>query len=170
MGQSRPHVAHSNNKSKTEPKKAKERKDGICSNGNCELQTQDNSATTREKQRPTKQLQPPIHSRKHLFETLPRFHGLCKPKWDKEMVVRRRWCDNQHKMVPIYHVEGDQKTFFLWSGVSFGMGAGLECTCSDFDEYYFKANKTKIYLCQNYDNHRKRSITSYQPFHHTSQN
>ena len=101
--QSRPHVAHSNNISKTDPKKAKERKDGSCSN--CELQTQDNSATTREKARPTKQLQPPIHSRKHLFETLPRFHGLCKPKWDKEMVVRRRWCDNQHKMVPIYHVE-----------------------------------------------------------------
>ena len=50
------------------------------------------------------------------------------------------------------------------------MGAGLECTCSDFDEYYFKANKTKIYLCQKYDNHRKRSIRSYQPFHHTAQN
>merc|ERR1711971_769697 len=90
----------------TFPKQSQRKpKDGSCSNGNYELQTQDISATTREKQRPTKQLQPTTHSRKHLFETLPRFHGLCKPKWDKEMVVRRRWCDNQHKMVPIYHVE-----------------------------------------------------------------
>merc|ERR1711928_59858 len=54
-----------------------------------------------------------------------KLHRRGEPKWDQEVVVRCRRSDNQHQMVSIQHFQGDQKTFFLWAGVSLGMGAGL---------------------------------------------